>query len=312
MQRLFFLLLVLSGLSTGMLAQKSNSSALSADRLATLQSLEDELLTESYQMHTDSSEQARFVSCKRLIKGLVRALQTPGSYYYDFPNLAGVKIVRSPDDKFRIFTWELHVDRETYRHYGAIQHNSIELKLTPLVDRGYDFRQNPETVITSNKDWLGYVAYGMIPGGTHEGQPYYFVLGYDRYSGLRRQKFLDVLTFDAAGKPQFGLPIFVTYTPEGHLLEDRARILLEYSAEASVALQYDPKLGRIVYENLIIAQGSDEGPLSVPDGSYHALELGTDGRWHEVTKLFDHKYEKAPVERVTTTGNVDIIGRSRN
>ena len=304
-----FVFLFAALLSAGLAAQATEPTA--AD-LATLQTAEDRLLELSYTMHTDSSPDERFAACKQLITELVRTLKIPNSYRYDFPNLNGIKIVRSPDDKFRFLTWELHVDRDTYRHYGAIQHNSGELRLMPLIDRGYDFRQNPETITNTNKDWLGYVVYGMLPGGTYDGREYYFLLGYDRYAATRRQKFLDVFYFAADGTPSFGLPVFVTYTPEGYLLEDRARILLEYSAEANVALRYEPEQGRIMYENLILARGGDGGPENVPDGSYHALELGKDGRWHEVSKVFSHTYEKAPVNRTEATGNVDILGRPRN
>ena len=294
--------------TVALFAQTGPLTAAGKDRLRTAES---ELLALSYTMHTDSSEDARFRACKMLIKNLVSALKTPNSFQYDFANLQGVKTLMAPDSSFRFFTWELHVNREEYRHYGAVQFNSGELKLLPLIDRGNQLRQNPETAVTSNTDWLGYVIYDIIRGGTYAGKPYYFLFGYDRHAALSRRKILDVFYLDANGKPVFGLPVFAVYTPEGHLLEDHTRLVLTYSAEASIALRYEPETNRIVYENLIIAQGNDGGPVSLPDGSYHALEYGTDGRWHEVSKVFDHKYEKAPVERVRPTEAKDIVGRPK-
>jgi hypothetical protein len=47
----------------------------------------------------------------------------------------------------------------------------------------------------------------------------------------------------------------------------------------------------------------------MPDGSYHALELGKDGRWHEVSKVFSHKYEKAPIPEPKQVTKSDILGR---
>jgi hypothetical protein len=139
------------------------------------------------------------------------------------------------------------------------------LPLPPLIDRGFNLRENPENAILSADNWLGYVIYRMVPGGTFNGQPYYLLFGFDRFGTWRRQKILDVLTFDAAGKPQFGLPVFETYTERGQPLPDRSRIILEYGAEGQVAMQYEPATNRIVYENLILMPGSnEEGPLTCP------------------------------------------------
>jgi len=307
MKQVFFFLPLLF-LSFALTAQAGKLTDADRNRIA---EAEKELLRLSYAMHTDSSDEARFTACKALIKGLVSALKTPNSYHYDFSKLKGVSVVDSPEDDYRFFTWELHVSRDVYRHYGAIQYNSSDLKLLPLIDRGAQLRQNPETALTTNEDWLGYVVYKIIPGGIFEGRTYHFLFGYDRYGATSRQKFLDAFYFDREGKPHFGLPVFVTHTPEGHPLEDRTRLLLEYSAEANVAMRHNPETGRIIYENLILTQGPNGEPLSVPDGSYHALELGKDGRWHENSKVFSHTYEKAPVPRVKEKERKDVIGRPK-
>ncbi|MFK8161262.1 MAG: hypothetical protein AB8H12_02260 [Lewinella sp.] len=307
MKSVFFLLL---SLVCGASLYAQQAGPLSKSDLASLTAAEADLLKLSYTMHTDSNEEARFVACKSLIRELVTALKTPNSFNYDFAALKGIKVLAAPDNSFRFFTWELHVDRDNYQHFGAIQYNSEKLKLVPLIDRGDKIRQNPEMAFTTNENWLGYVAYNILPGGTYDGKQYYFLFGYDRFGTYSRQKVLDVFYFNNQGVPSFGLPVLVTYTPEGHLLEDRARIILRYSAEASVAMRFEEESQRIIYENLIIADGpNDEGPVNMPDGSYHALELGKDGRWHEVSKVFSHKYEKAPKPEPKQVTNSDIIGR---
>jgi len=280
-----------------------------ADR-DSLEAKQEQLLALSYIMHTDSTDDHRFQACRALIKGLVEALKTPNSYNFDFSGLQGVVVKTSPDNSFRIFSWELNVTADQYRHYGAIQMNSKQLKLTPLLDRGDQYRENPENKIVGADNWLGYVVYNLVRGGTFDGKPYYFVFGYDRYGTWRRQKILDVLTFDELGKPQFGLPLFVTYNAEGLLMQDRARIILNYGAEASVALRYEEAIGTIMYENLILMPGgSGEGPIYMPDGSYHALELNDDGRWHEEEKVFTHTYEEAPRPAPKAVEKVNILGK---
>lgn len=280
--------------------------------LERLRSAETELAGIAYTMHTDSNAERRFAACKQLIPGLVEALKVTNSFNYPLDDLKGVAVRYAPDRSFRTITWELHISRDEYRHYGAIQFNEKKLKMRPLLDRSDTWRANPENVVAGADNWLGYVIYDLQPGGEIDGSPYYFVYGYDRHSGFVRRKVLDVLSFDAYGKVQFGLPVFMTYSAEGLLLAERARIILDYSAEANVVLKPDPITGRIVYENLIMMPASeDSGPLQMPDGSYHALEYNTeDGKWYEAEKIFTHKYESAPIEvPAERTSGKDILGR---
>ncbi len=307
MKKLFpFLLLLLLPLAVSAQAKK-----LKKKDLQNLLTAEMKLNELSVTMHTDSTELNRFNACKQLISELVNSLKTPNSFNYEFPNLQGVAVRYAPDRSFRTITWELHINRDEYRHYGAIQFNSKQLNLKPLLDRSSEWRTNPENMVAGSNNWLGYVIYDIVPGGTINETPYYFVFGFDRHSGFIRRKVLDVLTFDAYDNIQFGLPVFSTFSPEGLLLSERARIILDYAAQANVVLKLDPETGRIVYENLIMMPGSDDtGPLQMPDGSYHALEYQEDGKWHEVEKIFTHKYDKAPTGLAPRDSTrQDVLGR---
>ena len=263
-------------------------------------------------VYTDSSAESRFQACRDLIRELVTALDRPNSFSYSFAALPGLSIQYAPDRSFRLFSWELMVDRDGYRHYGAIQKNSPQLDLQALVDRGDTWLENPENAIVGADNWLGYVVYDIVEGGTYENRPYYFVLGYDSYEAYRRRKVLDVLRFDAAGEAVFGLPIFDTYTESDLLLADRARLIMTYGAEATMALRYDIDLGGVIYENLVMVPGSyGEGPVSMPDGSYNKLVLGPDGKWREETQVFTHTYEEAPREVPLPSEGRDLLGRPR-
>lgn len=308
--RLFTLLfaLLLLGSATPLRAQTAGELA-DADRAALDEAKEEmfELITTIY---TDSSETARFQACRDLIRRLVVALDRPNSFNYDFGDVPGLSIMYPDDRSFRIFTWELYVDSDQYRHYGAIQLNTEELTLKPLLDRGDEWLENPENAVVKADNWLGYAVYDIVDAGTYRGKPYYFLLGYDSYSIYRRRKLLDVLHFGADGAPVFGLPVFTTYSESGLLLPDRSRIVLTYGAEATVALRHDTELGGIIYENLIMVPGShDEGPVSMPDGSYHLLKPTEDGAWQEEEQIFTHKYEEAPREAAKPDGGRDLLGR---
>ena len=262
-------------------------------------------------VYTDSSQAQRFQATRDLIRELVETLDRPHSFDYAF-EVPGLSIQYAPDTTFRIFTWELNVDSEQYRHYGAVQRNTDTLSLIPLLDRGDTWLENPENMLVGADNWLGYAVYDIVPGATYEGQPYYFILGYDSYSTYRRRKILDVLRFDARGEALFGLPVFATYTDSGLLLTDRARIILEYAAEATVALREDDDLGGILYENLIMMPGNNgEGPVQVPDGSYHLLRMNDRGNWVEEEQIFTHKYEEAPREVPKPSEGRDIFGRGK-
>ena len=271
---------------------------------------EERIAAHVRRIYTDSSEAARFSATRDLIRELVSTLDRPHSFDYVFGDVPGLAVAYAPDSTFRTFTWELNVDREQYRHYGALQRNAPDLELVPLVDRGDEWLGNPENEIAGADSWLGYAVYDIVAGDTYRGKPYYFVLGYDSYSLYRRRKVLDVLHFDDTGKPVFGLPVFLTYTDTGMLLPDRARIILEYAAEATVAMRPDPELGGILYENLIMMPGNNgEGPVQVPDGSYHLLQMDEQGRWLEKEQVFTHKYDEAPREVPKPSEGRDIFGR---
>ncbi|NJC24899.1 hypothetical protein [Neolewinella antarctica] len=294
-------------------ASSGQATELSDDQTKSLREQEAALVELSYEMHTDSSDDARFLACKELIKGLVEALKTPNSYRYPFDSLRGVVIKESPDQKFRLFTWELHVNADTYRHYGAIQMNTTDLQLQPLLDRGAALRENPENAAMSAENWLGYVVYDIIPAGGYDGQPAYFIFGFDRYAKWSRRKVLDVLTFGGDGNANFGAPVFKTYTEGGFLVEDRKRIIINYGAEGNVTLKYEPETNRVIYENVVMVPGTrGSGPVNMPDGSYRALELNDEGIWVENDRLFTHKYKEAPREEAKSSAGQDIIGRQKS
>ncbi|MCP9235727.1 hypothetical protein [Lewinella sp. JB7] len=306
---LFYLPLLFITMTLG--AQRSTAALAAEDRRA-LDEARVSMTALLSTVYTDSSETARFTACRDLIRELVTALDRSHSFTYDFSALPGLSVQYPPDSTFRVFTWELNVDRDQYRHYGAIQKNAVQLELFPLLDRGDEWLENPENAVVGADNWLGYAVYRLLEGGIHQDRPYYFVLGYDSYGTYRRRKVLDVLHFDATGKPKFGLPVFETYTDSDLLLSDRARIILEYGAEATVALRYDEDLGGIVYENLIMVPGNyGEGPVNMPDGSYHLLKMTPAGLWREEEQVFTHKYEEAPREVAKPDEGLDLIGRSR-
>ena len=85
---------------------------------------------------------------------------------------------------------------------------------------------------------------------------------------------MDVLRFEN-GKPVFGHPVF---PPTVNQPKPSKRFIIEYTAEASVKLNYDESMQLIVFDHLIPVQGRNgQGEMMAPDGSYEAFKIKKDG-----------------------------------
>lgn len=250
----------------------AQSGKLSEEARKQIREIEDTLGILSYLIVNDSLEENRFAATREMIPTLVRALKVPNSFQYPFERLNSVSIRYPQDSSFRVFTWQLFVNGEEYRYYGAIQMNAPELKLFPLVDRSH-LVQDPAQAVLTPENWYGALYYGIRSLQTKEG-PAYLLFGYDAFSFFNRRKIIDVLRF-VNGKPVFGHPVFPATVNK---LEPSSRFVLEYTAEASVKLNYDEAMQLIVFDHLIPVQGRNgQGELMAPDGSYEAFKIKKDG-----------------------------------
>ncbi len=306
-----FLLAIL--FSTVAVAQTKLKPAgkLSEDNFKKMKLCEDTLGILAYAVINDSIEAERFAACRQLITGLVRSLKTENSYKYPFERLKSMSILSPPDSSFRIFTWQLFVNDSTYRYYGAIQRNSGELSLFPLIDRSGDMEYPKPTHETLTPErWYGALYYNLIQFDTKQGRRY-LLLGYDAFEFFQKRKIVDVLSFNAEGKPEFGAEVFQRETPLPKGPEKR--IFLEYSAEASVKCNWDELYGMILFEHLIpMGSPFGRGVTYVPDGSYDGLKQEK-GKWKYIEKVFnDVQAEPPSIEAPTQKDKeVDVFGKPK-
>lgn len=283
-------LLALAGWSIApTFAQKTErAGALSPQAHEQLRLAEDTLAIFAFAITNDTSSEMRFLACKSLITGLVRALKTENSFRYPFKRLHSVSILTPPDSAFRIFTWQLFVDDSTYRHYGAIQMNRRELKLFPLIDRRSELADKPTHEALPPHRWYGAVYYNLRPFDTRQGRMY-LLFGFDGHRFFEKRKVMEVLSFNANGEPVLGAPVFER---NGQLGEHR--LILEYSAEAKVRLNWDDYYQMIIFDHLIPWPSEHTGGvIYVPDGSYDGFKYEK-GRWVFVEKVFRDSQEEAP------------------
>lgn len=277
-------------------------------QLVKLEAVEDTLGVLGYAIVNDSLEDNRFLATSALIPKLVEALKTPNSFHYPFEQLRTISIQYPADSTFRIFTWQLYVDKDTYRYYGAIQMNTPELELYALRDRSFDLIGNLEQQQLVPENWYGAVYYNLKQVNPPNAQPYYLLFGFDGFEFFRKRKVVDVLRF-AEGKPIFGAPVFVDDRPN---TEERTkeRLVLQYSAEASIRCNYDEALDLLIFDHLQVVNGQyGEGMTAVSDGTYEAYKLEEDGYWHYVEKVFNRILDEPLLpEPVLGTRSKNIIG----
>ncbi|NJN78151.1 MAG: hypothetical protein HC803_07315 [Saprospiraceae bacterium] len=165
-------------LSFSQLQAQEYTKIFSDSDLETIRSYEDSVDVLSGLMLHDTSETSRFLSCKYMIKHLVHALKVDNSFQYKFPQFERISVQYPEDSSFRIFTWQLYVNENEYRYYGAIQMNSEKLKLLPLSDRSESI-PNPDMTLTTNAEWFGAIYYNIKQVDSEKFGRYYLLFGYD-------------------------------------------------------------------------------------------------------------------------------------
>lgn len=219
-------------------------------------------------IYQEELEAERLKANFSFVKTLVAALQAPFSYEQPFEALDMVSIQRSPDDKFRIFSWHVPLSDSSYLYYGTIQIKTPDgsLKLYPLLDQTYEI-ENPDSAITGSDAWYGAQYYDIIPY-----QDSYLLLGWKGHNPLITQKVIEVLTLDEErDRAILGKPIFSS--PE---TEHATRIIYRFSRQISMHLAYEKEGNRIVLDHLTPSSVQLEGQFEHygPDLSFDAWVLG--------------------------------------
>ena len=256
---------------------KAQLDSLSRD---TLIDYELQLSGLGYEILNGADDQTKATSTRQFIRTLVRALKVKGSFAYPFDSLKTVSIIKPKDNSFRIFNWNLPTSMGKYMYFGAIQMNSRDLKLFPLLDSS-DKIQHITDTITDNNFWYGAHYYKLIEN-KYKKKNYYTLLGWDGNDPGSNKRVIEILTFEE-GKPIFGAPII---KPGNELVQ--TRMLFEHSEQANMVLRYHDKRKVLFYENLIPAKSSGTGIYStyLPDGTFDYLEFKK-GFWIKGAKPFE-------------------------
>lgn len=245
-----------------------------------LQQVEDELKPLAYAILNEDAFIDRFKADSAFTRGLVRALRTPYSFRYRFDSLTTISQLYAPDSSFRIFTWQIQMeDMNHFRQKGAIQIRTKDgsLKLVPLFDVS-KFTEAPADSVRTHQNWIGAVYYNMIQTN-YNNRNYYTLLGYDENDARSTRKWIEVLTFDANGNPQFGGRYFNYREDDLKPKQPAFRFCLEFKKEANAKLNFDPELNMIVLAHLVSEEGDNKKKHTlVPYGTFEGFKwLG--GKW---------------------------------
>ncbi len=241
----------------------------------TLSDLQLRMMGLGEHMILSESENERLSSGYHFIKHMNYALRVGGSYNFKFDSLKSVSIIYSPDNKFRIITWNLVLNEGRFHYYGVIQLNpefTKKIKDTanlrpfyPLIDRSSKFVNVLDTTVDHNF-WWGATYYKIIPV-TYKKQTYYTLLGWNGNTAMSNKKVVESLYFEN-NIPKFGAPIF-----DLDYKKPLKRMVFEFANHATMTLRYEEKKKYLIYESVVPTRPQDQGhpETYLPDGSYDYL-----------------------------------------
>jgi hypothetical protein len=278
-----FTVIAVSFLCLFTFGQRAKVKADDSTYIDSIRNYEYQLEGLSYNILNAKDKVERITSCYYYIQTLKKALSIPNSFDYDFNSIQTVSAIRSEDERFRIFTWNLLLDSGKYMYFGAIQmNNSDSLELYGL----YDSSEYNRDIIYGqfdNRHWMGALIYQMHHY-THKRKDYYITFGWDGQDAKTTRKIIDVLWFDEEGKPNFGEEIFDF---DGDL---QSRIIFDFNDRAAMTMRYDKNEQAILFANLVPINPMMVGIYEnyVPDGTYDFLKLEK-GIWRRYKIAFDDR-----------------------
>ena len=248
--------------------------------------LEDSLNKIKQRVFYSKLEKNRIEANKQFLALWNETLKDEKSLLYPFDSLKkDVSILMAPDHKFRIITWDMRKEDETYAYFGFIQVNNSksakkglfkkekieQYEVFQLLDKSGTVK-SPENYVADPSKWFGMLYYDIIKSD----DDYYTLLGWDGNDKLVQRKFIDILSFKPDGSPVFGKDVFKF---PGKFSK---RVMFEYAGEVAMSLKYNDGRKQIVFSHLA---PNTEDPTLVgqyqyygPDGSYDALEMKK-GKW---------------------------------
>jgi hypothetical protein len=206
---------------------------------------------------------------------LEETILLPGAFDYPFQKLKTLGSIKSPDNAFRLFNWNVEQDDLTQKYYCYIlrfDERKKEYFIKELIDNSIMLPEKPDDILDA-ENWYGALYYQIIPFEKGK-KDMYTLLGWDGHTSMSNMKLIDVLYF-SGNNPKLGSPVFKVGS------STFKRIFYEHSEKAIMSLRYDEKYERILFDHLSPESANLKGFYAyyVPDMSYDAFRL-KNGKWY--------------------------------
>lgn len=282
MKRLNVILILFAFCLTGFAQDQDDRLNTIDPKFKDLVKVEDSLLELSKIMIMGRGVENRVKASYTFLNLLEEQLKNANSFDYPFDSLYRISIMRSPDGAFNIFTWELLMGENKYRHLGILQVKDKRSVKVYVLNDFSDNIKDADTISTYEK-WYGVYYYNIVMKKRGMKRKYY-MFGWDLNDGVAYRKLIDVLTFGKDGIPTFG--------SEDFIFEDynmtKSKILLEYKKDAGITLNYFPEHKKIMFDHLVPFDEKAKDIMAIPDGSYEGFYYKK-GKWHYIDKVFKYK-----------------------
>lgn len=207
-------------------------------------------------------------------KALEETIRMEGAFDYAFSRLKTMGSIKSPDNAFRLFNWNVERDDLTQVYYCYIllfDDRKKEYKVIELKDNSFMLPQKPDDILEAD-NWYGALYYRIIPM-KKGAKTLYTVLGWDGNNSVSSMKVIDVLNFTGStvrlGSPVFKMP-----------KETLKRVFFEFAKKTTMYLSYEEQYERIIFDHLAPESPALTGLYSmyVPDLSHDAFVFDG-GKW---------------------------------
>lgn len=278
------------------LSLSTQSQRLTKTNYSFLKLTEDSLKLLGDKIVNEEEPLQRFMADSAFTRMLVRALKNPYSFYYPFEEITSISKLYSPDSMFRVFSWQVSKDENTFRRHGAIQMKTKngELKLYPLIDRS-NIMNNSNDTVANNEWWFGAIYYNIIKTES-QGKSIYTLLGYDENSIRSTKKRIEILYFDSNNSPVFGGDFF-SFKNDSIPKKNQSRFWIEFKKNGNARITFDKELKMIIYDHLISETNEPNKLFTyIPDGDYEGFKW-VNGKWIHIEKVFNQKLKdgEAPI-----------------
>ena len=176
---------------------------------------------------------------------LHQAILINEAFDYPFDSLSKfMSTIKSPDEKFRIFNWNIQLENQKQHYECWILLN--DLNVIKLKDYKHTIAELEYASLDENT-WLGALYYAIIPKEI-KNKTIYTLLGWDGNDMFSNKKIIESMYINKKNKIDFGISMFKY--PSG---KTKKRVIFQYNKQSYMSLKHNQirKDDYIVFDHLI-------------------------------------------------------------